>query len=119
MPRGSQAALPRLWLPRTAKIAPGAVAASPAVESAVAALLPLRDAPLAARVRTVAVGSELTLVLRNGVEVRLGEPTRLALKLEVARRVVPLVTPETRYVDVSVPERAVAGTAQSNPQVEG
>jgi Cell division protein FtsQ len=62
----------------------------------------------------------LTAVLRDRVEVRLGEASDLALKLEVARRVIAeLHASETTasYVDVSVPSRAVAGTSLDS-QVE-
>jgi hypothetical protein len=62
----------------------------------------------------------LTLVLRDRFEVRLGTASDLALKLEVARRVLAAIravgTPAT-YVDVAVPERPVAGTTL-NSQVE-
>lgn len=50
---------------------------------------------------------DLTLVLRTGPELRLGAPDELALKLAVARRILTLVGTEVRYLDVSVPERAV------------
>jgi hypothetical protein len=51
---------------------------------------------------------ELTIVLRSGTEVRLGAADDLALQLAVAQRVLDLVGPDAQYVDVSVPERAVA-----------
>jgi hypothetical protein len=57
-----------------------------------------------------AVGNELTLVLRRGPEIRLGEATDLGLKLAVASAVFRLVDAGTTYIDVSVSERAVAGT---------
>jgi hypothetical protein len=52
---------------------------------------------------------ELTLVLRRGTEIRLGRATEVGLKLTVAARVLRLVDGATEYVDVSVPQRAVAG----------
>jgi hypothetical protein len=55
------------------------------------------------------VGDELTLVLRRGTELRLGRATEVRLKLTVAARVLRLVDGNTTYVDVSVPQRAVAG----------
>jgi cell division protein FtsQ len=54
-----------------------------------------------------AVKGEHVLVLRSGTEVRLGVADDLALQLAVARRVLNVVGPEPRYVDVSVAERAV------------
>jgi cell division protein FtsQ len=55
-----------------------------------------------------AVDGEHLLVLRTGTEVRLGAADDLALQLAVAHRVLDVVGSEARYVDVSVPERAVA-----------
>jgi hypothetical protein len=55
-----------------------------------------------------AVEGEHLVVLRTGTEVRLGAADDLPLQLAVARRVLELIGAEARYVDVSVPERAVA-----------
>jgi len=58
-------------------------------------------------------------VLRSGLEVRLGSKDDLRLKLAIARRI--LATLGTSgggdYLDVSVPERPVAGSV--NSQVAG
>ena len=62
------------------------------------------------RVRSTLPSDELTLILRSGLEVRLGDATDVPLKLAVAAKVLPLVAADTRYVDVSVPERPVAGS---------
>jgi hypothetical protein len=49
------------------------------------------------------------LVLRSGVELRLGSPYDLALKVAVARAVLrALPGASSGYVDVSVPQRPVA-----------
>jgi hypothetical protein len=73
------------------------------------------------RIWYVAEGEEgLAVVLRDRTEVRVGDASDLALKLEVARQVLAeLRATETSasYVDVSVPARAVAGTTL-NSQVE-
>ena len=75
-------------------------------------------APLPARVATVRyLAGELTLVLRSGVEVRLGDHSTCALKLELARRLLPRLAEGRAYLDVSVPERPVAGTTLDS-QVE-
>ena len=58
----------------------------------------------------------LTLVLRNGVELRFGEPADLRLKLAVARRALPFVGAGS-YLDVSVPQRPVSGSTL-NSKVE-
>jgi len=47
--------------------------------------------------------------LRQGPEIRLGEATDLGLKVAVATAVFGLVGRGTTYIDVSVPERPVAG----------
>ena len=58
-------------------------------------------------------------MLESGTEILLGDASRLRLKLAVAAKILPSLTSET-YLDVSVPERAVAGTDRShNPQLGG
>ena len=66
-----------------------------------------------------ATDKELTLVLRSGLELRLGDAGDLRLKLAVARRILLLQGAETSadYIDVTVPERPVVGGL--NTQVEG
>lgn len=54
-----------------------------------------------------AVEGELVLVLGTGTEVRLGAADDVPLQLAVAARVLDQVGAYARYVDVSVPERAV------------
>ena len=67
----------------------------------------------------VATRGELTLVLRNGLELRLGDSRDLPVKLEVARRVIPRARRSRGYLDVSVPDRPVAGeTLNSQVEVE-
>jgi cell division septal protein FtsQ len=114
--RGTRPELPRLWVRREVDLEPSTVLdGDPAV--AVAAVAPLRSAGLRG-VATVRTGKEgLTLALRRGLLVRLGEPASIRLKLAVAARVLPLLAPETLYLDVSVPDRPVSGTTL-NSQVE-
>ena len=114
LPRGERPALPRVWVSRPVEVTVGATVGNADVRRAVRTLAALADAPPAA-VHTVRIAGELTLALRNGAEVRLGDTTDLALKVAVARRVLPLAGP-IRYLDVSVPERPVAAR---NPRVEG
>jgi hypothetical protein len=81
------------------------------VSEQVTAVSPLRRAGFRARVASVrAKSDELTLILRSGLEVRLGDATGVRLKLAVVAKVLPLVAADTRYLDVSVPERPVAGS---------
>jgi cell division protein FtsQ len=115
LPPRSGLALPRVWVPRSVEVSPGAIVPDQTVRRALRTLVPIMRDPLPVAPRTVRARGELTLALRNGTEVRLGDASRLALKLEVARRVVPLAG-GARYVDLSVPERPVAGPY---PQVEG
>jgi hypothetical protein len=56
------------------------------------------------------VDGELVLFLRAGPELRLGEAPNLPLQIAVARRILTLVGPTARYVDVSVPERPVVAS---------
>jgi cell division protein FtsQ len=109
-------ALPRVWLPRSVSIAAGETLAEERATPAIAALGALHDEGVGFRVRDVETGvGKLTLVLRSGIEVRLGDVANLRLKLAVARRILPLLA-APGYLDVTVPERAVAS---ANTQVEG
>ena len=82
----------------------------------VAAVAPLRPLQVGADVRQVLTADgELTLVLASGTELRLGDSGDVRLKLSIAKQLIPL-TSGAAYVDVSVPERPVAGY---NPQVAG
>lgn len=108
---------PRVWLPRAAAPTPGA---DPLPAGAALALRALGDARrarsgLRSAVRTVrAHDGEITFVLRSGLELRLGGPRGVPLKLAVAARLLRTLTNDERerlaYVDLSVPSRPVAGT---------
>jgi hypothetical protein len=119
-----RSSLPRLWLP------------SKAIDVTVGETLPLDDGKLAAAaIAPVAPGSfkggvrsvdssaaGVTLVLESGPQIRLGDIGNLRLKLTIARHILAIAAasdPATppAYVDVSVPERPVLGTGDS--QVEG
>jgi cell division septal protein FtsQ len=112
--RGAEAGLPRVWVPTTAPVAVGAIL-QPAHGLVAAEALALA-ARFPARVETASFSrGELTFRLRSGVELRLGQPTDLRLKLAIARRALAVAPAGTTYLDVSLPQRPVAGTA--NPQV--
>jgi cell division septal protein FtsQ len=118
---GAQPALPRIWLPLRTEIQVGSL---------------LGDEPggLAARSMAAFVGSgfpneiafvraadgRLALGLRGGLEIRLGVPVDLRLKIAIVRGILPTLAPPAAggpdYLDVAVPERPVAGV---NPQPEG
>jgi cell division protein FtsQ len=107
--------LPRIWLPASADVSVNATLAG-AGAMGVAAVAPLRTLRLDAPVRQVLAGDgELTLVLSSGTKLRLGDTGDLRLKLAIARQILPR-THGAAYVDVSVPERPVAGY---DSQVEG
>ena len=121
--RHARPQLPRLWVSHDQTFTVGGMV-GPSLQEPLAALTPLAAAHLPARVASVRTGSdELTLLLRSGLELRLGDATDVPLKLAVAAKVLPLVANGTRYVDVSVPERPVAGslpttTLKSKVEVE-
>jgi cell division protein FtsQ len=109
--------LARLWIPRKIEIAIGRQLPT-AYEPATRALAGLRDVRLPARVKAVrTTGGELTFVLGSGLEVMLGQPVDMLVKLAAAAQVLPLLDDRMVYLDVSVPERPVAG-AYLNSQVE-
>ncbi len=120
IPRGTSLRLPRIWAGRDATVTLGQTLSLDDGRRAASALTPLLGTALGARVLLVrAKGEELTLVLRSGVEVRLGDVGDLRLKLAIARRILALLGAGTgpgAYLDVSVPERPVAHT---NPQAGG
>ncbi|MEP6976574.1 MAG: FtsQ-type POTRA domain-containing protein [Thermoleophilia bacterium] len=117
IPRGSAARLPRVWVPQDSQLARGAMADSAAGAEAAHTMAVLRAAGFRVPVRTVRTGEAgLILELRSGVELRLGEPPELRLKLAVARRALPFVGSGS-YLDVSVPQRPVSGSTL-NSKVE-
>ncbi|HXF99039.1 MAG TPA: hypothetical protein VNJ46_10550, partial [Gaiellaceae bacterium] len=100
---------PRLWLSRDVPVRLGA-ALPRELTAGTRALAALRASALPRRVKAVRLGGEqLALVLRRGPEIRLGGARDVRLKLAVAARVFPLLPPGSAYLDVSVPERPVAG----------
>jgi cell division protein FtsQ len=108
---GARRGLPRIWVGRDSSFTVGA-AVDPALLPALQAVAPLSAMHFPARVAAVSTTSGgLTLTLRSGVEVRLGDVHDVPLKLAVAANVLPLIDSSTRYVDVSVPDRPVSGTA--------
>jgi cell division protein FtsQ len=114
--RRNRPALARIWVDRTVKLRVGDPTEGD-LRTAVAAVAPLAGSRFPGRVSSVTATQEaLTLRLRSGLEVRLGDAVDVPLKLAVAARVIPLLDAGTPYLDVAVPERPVAGTL--NPQVE-
>jgi cell division protein FtsQ len=107
---GTRLGLPRLWLKRGVPVRVGGMLPA-TFTPGTRALAAARDVPLPREVKAVrSSGGELTLVLRDGPEIRLGTASDLLLKLTVAAQIFPLLDEGTVYVDVSVPERPVAST---------
>ena len=117
VPRTVQPLLPRIWVSAATDLGVGGTVSDARLLAAVhAATAVFRDGVGGLRVRFVQSGADkLSYSLRNGLEVRLGSLQQLPLKLAIARRILAGGSAQ-RYVDVSVPERPVAGT---NSQVEG
>jgi cell division protein FtsQ len=115
--RHARPALARIWVTRATRVRVGTTATGD-LHTAVDAVAPLAGSRFPGHVTSVTTTpDELTLRLRSGLEVRLGDASNVALKLAVAARVIPLLDSGTGYLDVSVPERPVSGTL--NSQVEG
>jgi POTRA domain, FtsQ-type len=113
--------LPRIWLSPSVAVEVGDVLMDAGGGTAARALAVFAAARFARAVRWAHMQhGVLTMGLRTGLELRLGPATDLGLKVAIARRIVPtLIRPSSggpAYLDLTVPERPVAGT---NPQVEG
>jgi len=110
----------RVWIPRTTHVTVGGFL--PANHAtAVARALALAGTFPAHIVRASLRIDGLRFVLRNGLELRLGDPTDIRLKLAIARRMLHVVhadSSSTGYLDVSVPDRPVAGAATLDSPVE-
>jgi len=107
--------LTRIWIPKSTPVTVGGFlpanhAAAIARALALAARFPAHIAFAALRMEG------LVFRLRNGLELRLGDPTDIRLKLAIARAALRHVPPGTLYLDISVPGRPVAG---SNSQLSG
>jgi len=120
LPRGRHPRLPRVWVAGGRSLEPGELLRGPVVAPSMVVVRALPpDFPVA--VRTVAVKNGVALlVLAGGLEVRLGAPRDVPLKLAVTATILPSLPPRAEggpdYLDVSVPERSVSGI---NPQVGG
>jgi cell division septal protein FtsQ len=115
IPQQGARPLTRIWIPRTTPVTVGG-------------FLPTNHAAAIARALALAAGfpahiafaslrrEGLVFRLRNGLELRLGDPTDIRLKLAIARAAMRRMPSGTLYVDVSVPGRPVAG---NNSQLSG
>jgi cell division protein FtsQ len=116
--RAARPRLARIWVKQNVSLTTGALATGD-LRTAVEAVSPLVGSRFPGRVTSVTTTpEELTLRLRSGVAVRLGDPLEVPLKLAVAAKVLPLLSDDTVYLDVSVPERPVSGPLDSQVEVE-
>jgi cell division protein FtsQ len=111
---GARPALPRIWVKQNVTAALGALVSDSDTLRAIQTLAIPGVLALPA-IRTARVeGNDVTLVLRSGLELRLGGIEDAPLKLAIAARVIRRLTADgdaaTLYLDVSVPERPVTGT---------
>jgi cell division protein FtsQ len=109
--------LARIWVARDVRLDPGAFVGGDLL-TAVGAVAPLAGTRFPTRVVSVTTADGLTLRLRSGLELRLGDTKDVDLKLAVAARVLRALPAGSGYLDVSVPDRPVAGPASLDPQVE-
>jgi len=119
--RGTHPALPRIWLPTRTDIQLGALLADESGALAARSLAAFVGSGFSEQVAFVrALDGQITLGLRGGLEVRLGPPVDLRLKIAIAHGILPaLALPGAGgpdYLDLAVPERPVAGR---NPQPSG
>jgi len=115
--RTAKPELARIWVAKDVSLTPGAFVAGDLV-TAVRAVAPLAGIHFPSRVVSVRTTGELTLRLRSGLELRLGDTREVDLKLAVADRVLRVLPPGSGYLDVSVPDRPVAGPADLDSPVE-
>lgn len=115
---GQRPGLPRIWVARQVDASLGATLSDSNALSSVAAVVPLARVAFPVRVASVETkDGSVTLHLRSGLALVLGDTTDVRLKLVVAKQLLAQVpTTPGSYLDVSVPDRPVAGT---NPQVGG
>ncbi len=118
LPKGARLRLPRIWVPASVGVSAG-VSVEGDARRAVRTLAPLDGTRFLQRVSTIRTrNGELTLLLRSGNEVRLGNRYLLRVKLELARRILPSVPPgERAYLDLTVPKWPVLGPLET--KVEG
>jgi cell division protein FtsQ len=116
--RQARPSLARIWVAKNATLETGAVVEGD-LRVAVEAVTPLAGTRFPGRVASITTaGDQLTLRLRGGLELRLGGLRHVDLKLAVAGRVIPRLPDGAGYLDVSVPDRPVAGPPGVDSQVE-
>jgi len=116
--RHAKPGLARMWVAKDVTLEKGAIVDGD-LRVAVEAVTPLAGTHFPGRVVSLTTANDqLTLRLRTGLELRLGDIRDVNLKLAVAARVIPQLPDGAGYLDVSVPDRPVAGAASLDSQVE-
>jgi len=115
---GARPALPRIWVTRQVDASLGATLSDTNALSAVAAVAPLARVGFPVHVASVvAKNGSVTLHLRSGLALIVGDAGELRLKYVVAEQLLSQApTTPGSYLDVSVPDRPVSGI---NSQVAG
>ena len=118
---GDRRLLPRIWLAPQTGIELGALLADEPGGLAARSVAAFVGSAFSQRVSFVrALDGQITLGLRGGLELRLGPPVDLGLKIAIADHLLPTLElpgnggPD--YLDLAVPERPVVGR---NPQPSG
>jgi cell division protein FtsQ len=115
LPAQAERALPRTWVPHTTTVTVGGIL--PANHAAAVARALALAARFPAHIALAQLHRDgLVFRLRDGLQLRLGNPTDIRLKLAVARLAIHRLPAGSVYLDVSVPGRPVAG---NNPQLSG
>jgi cell division protein FtsQ len=119
--RRTHRSLPRIWLPTNTEIEIGSFLGGPDGGLAARSLAAFVGSGFPGQVAFVrALDGQITLGMRGGLEIHLGAPVDLRLKIAIAHGIVPsLARPAAggpTYLDIAVPERPVAGR---NPQPGG
>ena len=116
--RHAKPRLARMWVARDVTLEKGEIVDGD-LRIAVEAVTPLAGSHFPGRVASLTTADDqLTLRLQSGLELRLGDIRDVGLKLAVAARVIPQLPAGAGYLDVSVPDRPVAGPPGPDPQVE-
>jgi len=108
LPSTAAPSLPRIWLSTHTPVRTGVeLAAAGAATATHAAGL---AGAFGARVTSVSsTDGSVVFHLRSGLELLLGDPGDVKLKVAVASRLLPILPSGSTYLDVSIPGRPVSG----------
>jgi cell division protein FtsQ len=110
LPLRAEPKLPRVWVPGRAPVQIGAILAGGVGAAARSAAL---AGPFGRRVASATYANGLLVFhLRSGLEVLLGDPADVKLKVGVAAHALASLPARSTYLDVSVPGRVVSGIGE-------